>query len=181
MNCAPFVGEAIYLSAFDGIIQRFDQSLNRSVDGRMRITKVTAALLLGVLLATLGACGTRVESHGNLLDPELVADITDGGISKQEMLEILGSPSSVNSFGQDTWYYISERTETLAFFAPEVKERQVLIIKFDEKGVMQSLEHKDLTDGRQLAHVERLTPTFGQELTVIGQIIGNFQRFKKNK
>ena len=144
-------------------------------------TKVTAALLLGVLLVTLGACGVRVESRGNLLDPELVANIADGGISKAEISEILGSPSSVNTFGKETWYYIGERTETFAFFAPEVKERQVLIIKFDDKGAMQSLRHKDLTDGRQLAHVERLTPTFGQELTVIGQIIGNFQRFKKNQ
>ena len=147
----------------------------------MWITKVTAALLLGILLVTLGACGVRVESRGNLLDPELVANIADGGISKAEISEILGSPSSVNTFGKETWYYIGERTETFAFFAPEVKERQVLIIKFDDKGAMQSLRHKDLTDGRQLAHVERLTPTFGQELTVIGQIIGNFQRFKKNQ
>ena len=147
----------------------------------MWITKVTAALLLGVLLVTLGACGVRVESRGNLLDPELVANIANGGISKAEISEILGSPSSVNTFGKETWYYIGERTETFAFFAPEVKERQVLIIKFDDKGAMQSLRHKDLTDGRQLAHVERLTPTFGQELTVIGQIIGNFQRFKKNQ
>ena len=123
-------------------------------------TKVTAALLLGVLLVTLGACGVRVESRGNLLDPELVANIADGGISKAEISEILGSPSSVNTFGKETWYYIGERTETFAFFAPEVKERQVLIIKFDDKGAMQSLRHKDLTDGRQLAHVERLTPTF---------------------
>ena len=147
----------------------------------MWITRVTAALLLGVLLVTLGACGVRVESRGNLLDPELVANIANGGISKAEISEILGSPSSVNTFGKETWYYIGERTETFAFFAPEVKERQVLIIKFDDKGAMQSLRHKDLTDGRQLAHVERLTPTFGQELTVIGQIIGNFQRFKKNQ
>ena len=40
---------------------------------------------------------------------------------------------------------------------------------------MQSIKHMDLNDGRQLAHVERKTPTFGQELTVIGQILGNFQ------
>ena len=181
MNYSPTGSELIYLSALDGIILQVHQSLNRSDDGIMRITKVTAALLLGVLTATLGACGARVESRGNLLDPELVADISNAGISKQEILEILGSPSSVNTFGKDTWYYISERTETVAFFAPEVKERQVLIINFDGKGAMQSLEYKDLKDGRQLALVERSTPTFGQELTVIQQILGNFQRFNKNK
>ena len=181
MNYSPTETEPIYLSALDGIILQVHQSLNRSDDGIMRITKVMGALLLGLLTATLGACGARVESRGNLLDPELVADISNARISKQEILEILGSPSSANTFGKDTWYYISERTETVAFFAPEVKERQVLIINFDEKGTMQSLEYKDLTDGRQLALVERVTPTFGQELTVIQQILGNFQRFNKNK
>ncbi|MEK9723089.1 MAG: outer membrane protein assembly factor BamE [Rhodospirillaceae bacterium] len=124
-------------------------------------------------------CGARVSAHGNLPDPERVAELKPGDITKQEINEILGSPSSVNTFGQDTWYYIAERTETVAFFEPVVKEREVLVVKFDKDGHLQELEHLDLKNGRQIAHVERITPTFGQELTVIGQILGNFQRFNK--
>ena len=100
-----------------------------------------------------------------------------GNIGREEIAEILGSPSSINTFGPETWYYISERTETFAFFAPEVKERQILVARFDKKGALDKLEVLDLTNGRQIAHVERVTPTFGEKLTVLGQIIGNFQRF----
>ena len=148
---------------------------------KMQMKRLWVITLTGLLLVSLGACESRVVSRGNLPNPDLVAEISEGGISKQEVAEILGSPSSVNIFGQHTWYYISERTEKLAFFAPEIKERQVLIIKFDKKDIMESIEHLDLKDGRQLAHVERATQTFGKELTVIGQILGNFRRIKKKK
>ena len=143
--------------------------------------KLVTKLIFFLLLFSIGACGTRVSNRGNLPDPSLVAEISEGGLSNQEIAEILGSPSSVNLFGQETWYYISERVESIAFFEPEVKERQILIIKFGKDGAMQAIKHMDLNDGRQLAHVERKTPTFGQELTVIGQILGNFQRFNRKK
>ena len=150
----------------------------------VEITMVNLAntkLIFCLLIFLIGACGTRVSNRGNLPDPSLVAEISEGGISKQEIAEILGSPSSVNVFGQETWYYISERVESIAFFEPEIKERQILIIKFNKDGTMQAIKHMDLNDGRQLAHVERKTPTFGQELTVIDQILGNFQRFNRKK
>jgi len=142
---------------------------------------IAAALLVSVAVVQTG-CGARIATRGTQPDPDRVAELKTGNISKTEIAEILGSPSSVNSFGEDTWYYISERVETFAFFEPKVMERQVLIVRFDGKELLKSVEVRDLKDGRRLAHVERVTPTFGQELTVIGQIIGNFQRFTgKNK
>ena len=147
----------------------------------MQMKSFLAISIIGLFLVILSACGAQVTSRGNLPDPVLVAEISEGGISKQEVAEILGSPSSVNIFGQDTWYYISERSEKFAFFAPEIQERQVLIIKFNKKDLMDSIEHLDLNDGRQIAHVERITQTFGQELTVIGQILANFNRFNKKR
>lgn len=139
----------------------------------------------GLVVAVLASCAplvmgceSRVAQRGNLPDAARVAELKPGNIGRDEILEILGSPSSVNTFGSDqTWYYISERTETFAFFEPKVMERQVLIVKFDKSANLKSLEILDAKAGRRLAHVERVTPTFGQELTVIGQILGNFRRF----
>ena len=145
------------------------------------MNKLTIVFFLSALVGTLGGCEAHIASRGNLPDPVLVTEVSTGGISKQKVSEILGSPSSINIFGQHTWFYISERTETFAFFAPEVKERQVLVIKFDDKGMMKSIKHLNLKDGRQLAHVKRVTQTFGKELTVVGQILGNFKRFSKAK
>ena len=119
--------------------------------------------------------------RGNLPDPERVSELKPGEVSKDDVLDALGSPSSINTFGNETWYYISERTETVAFLKPEVLERQILVVEFNKKGRMAQIITLGLNAGRELVHVERITPTFGEELTVLDQILGNFRRFSGAK
>jgi len=136
---------------------------------------------LGALVLTttlLSACEARVDVRGNLPDPDLLQDLEVGHITKNEVADLLGTPSSVSPFASDTWYYISERTETVAFFEPEVKERKVLVIKFDRKGVAQNVKTYGLEDARKIEMVERTTPTAGKELTILKQIFGNIGRFE---
>ena len=76
----------------------------------------------------------RIDIRGNLPDPDLLAELEIGALSKQQVEEMFGSPSSVSTFGSENWYYISERTETTAFYAPEVVDRKVVVISFDDKG-----------------------------------------------
>jgi len=147
----------------------------------MRFHRLGAVMMSGLIALSLAACEARIATRGNLPDPKSVAGLKDGKVTKDEIADILGSPSSINTFGDDTWYYISEEVATLAFFEPEIKKRQVLVLRFDKKANLKSLEVLDLKAGRRLAHVERVTPTFGEELTVLGQIIGNFQRFVKKE
>lgn len=127
---------------------------------------------------SVSACGlSRVVTRGNLPDPGRVAELKPGKATKDQILDSLGSPSSINSFGKETWYYISERTETVAFFRPEVLNRQVLVVEFDKTGKMTQIVSLGLDAGREVAHIKRVTPTFGQELTVLDQLLGNFRRF----
>jgi outer membrane protein assembly factor BamE (lipoprotein component of BamABCDE complex) len=53
----------------------------------------------------------------------------------------------------------------------------VLIIKFDKKGVVSDVEKKTLKDGRDIAIVQRETPTTGSDISVIQQLFGNIGRF----
>ncbi len=136
------------------------------------------ALAITAVAVSLSACGiSRITVRGNLPDPERVSELKPGEVSKDDVLDSLGSPSSVNTFGNETWYYIGERTETVAFLAPKVLERQVLIVEFNKKGRMAQMVSLGLNAAREITHVERITPTFGEELTWIDQILGNFRRF----
>ncbi len=139
--------------------------------------RILTILTVTTALAATAACAPRVDIRGNLPDPERVAEITPGQHSRELVEETLGSPSMVSSFGQETWFYVSNKTETLAFFAPEVQERLVLSIRFDDKGVVESVDRLGLEDGRELELVERITPTAGQELTILDQLFGNLGRF----
>ncbi len=141
--------------------------------------KFLKSLAVAALVVAVAGCVARVQIRGNEPDPEKLADLKAGDIGKNEILEIFGSPSSVDVFDGETWYYISERTETVAFFEPEVKERLVLVMKFDKKGLLAKVESIGMEGAKIVEHVERTTPTFGEKLTVLDQILGNFQRFKK--
>jgi len=134
---------------------------------------------LAVLLAgSLLACTPRVDVRGNVPDPERLAEIVPGEIAKEEVAEILGSPSSVATFGQETWYYVSQRTETLAFFEPEIKERKVVILRFDKEGLVSEVRTLTADDGQTVNPIERRTPTAGNELDFIDQLLGNIGRFR---
>ena len=129
----------------------------------------------------LSACESRLNIRGNLLDPERIADIRPGELSRDEVAEILGSPSSITPFGSDTWYYISQRTETFAFFSPKDIERQILVISFNKDGKVVKVDTLGLDQGRSINPIDRTTPTHGNKLTVIEQMIGNLGRFKKKR
>lgn len=146
--------------------------------------KPSLAFLVGAGLLAVGAatgCTPRVDTRGNLPNPELVAEIKPGNQSKEEIEEILGSPSHISLFGQETWYYISNRTETTAFFAPELLERQVLVFRFDEQGTVSEVKTLTLENGREVEPIDRETPTAGNKLTIFDQLIGNVGRFGDSK
>ena len=80
-------------------------------------------------------------------------------------------------FGEETWYYISERKETTAFFAPDLAERKVLIVRFDDEGYVSALETLNAEDGRAVEPVDRETPTAGNEITILQQLLGNLGKY----
>ena len=142
----------------------------RSVAGR--VFKMLAAAIL------VAGCQGRIDVRGNLPDPDLLQDIEIGHITKNEVVELLGSPSSISPFSGDTWYYISERTKTVAFFEPEILKRKVIVITFDQTGVARELKSYGIEDTRRIQMVERKTPTAGRELTILKQLFGNIGRFE---
>lgn len=125
----------------------------------------------------LAGCSPRVDQRGNLPDPDAVLQVQPGIHDRTQVAEILGSPSTIGTFDDQTWYYISKRTETLAFLEPDVVDQEVLVVKFDDTGVVSDMRVYGLEDGRLVEPVGRETPTSGNELTVLQQLLGNLGRF----
>jgi len=96
---------------------------------------------------------------------------------KDEVIKILGSPSSVSIFNDKSWYYISRRTGQTAFFEPDVLDQHVFIVDFDDQGVVKTVDHKGVQDARAIDPVPRATPAPGRELTFLEQVIGNVGKF----
>jgi outer membrane protein assembly factor BamE (lipoprotein component of BamABCDE complex) len=134
-------------------------------------------LLAGLLASGLVACAPQVDTRGNLPDPETVLEVQPGVHDRDQVATILGSPSTVATFEDDTWYYISRRTEKIAFFEPEVVDQQVLVVKFGQDGLVADMAVYGVEDGQVIEPVERTTPTSGREMTILQQLFGNIGRF----
>ena len=128
-------------------------------------------------MAMIAGCATSVEQRGNLPTPEKLAEIRPGVTNKDEVVKILGSPSSISIFSDKSWYYISRRTGQTAFFEPDVLDQHVFIVDFDDQGVVKTVDHKGVQDARAIDPVPRATPAPGRELTFLEQVIGNVGKF----
>ena len=68
---------------------------------------------------------------------------------------------------------------SFAFMPPEVIERNVITVHFDDKGIVKEVKKVDLSAGQDINPVERITPTSGNEITFWDQLFSNVGRFSK--
>jgi len=141
------------------------------------MTRLLSLALLALAAGSLGACTPTVNPRGNLPAPSALEQIKPGTTDKATVTRLLGSPSSVATFDTQTWYYISQRIEELAFFKPEVREQEVVVITFDKDNVVTDVQRLRDKGRDNLEPVARTTPAPGKELSFIEQLLGNFGRF----
>lgn len=146
---------------------------------RRTVPSVLSSAILASLV--LGGCDSIVDQRGFAPTPGSVEKLEIGAQSREDVIRLIGTPSSVGTFNPNTWYYISQRQEAYAFFKPHVLEQKVIQLAFNEAGRLQSIKNYDLTDGKDIDMVSRITPTAGKELTVLEQVLGNVGKFSGPK
>ena len=131
-------------------------------------------------LLLLAACDPKVAERGKQELAEAAEEITVGETTREEVVELLGTPSAVGQFGDKAWYFVAQRKEGVAFFAPEVVDSRVLRVSFKGDLVADKRQY-DSNDARQVSFSDRETPTEGQEYGFIEQLIGNIGKFNKQQ
>lgn len=142
-----------------------------------RCTRLRALILGAVLAVALGACEQAIQVRGNMPDATALSKIDPGVHSRRDVAQLLGPPSTVSTFQDSKWYYIGQKTTEFAFFAPDVLERKVVVVSFDDSGVVAETTTYTLADGQDIEPVGRITPTEGREITLLQQLFGNIGRF----
>lgn len=136
-----------------------------------------ALALIGMVSLTV-ACTPVTHTRGNLSKVDPATEIIPGETSKSDILTIFGSPTTKSAFNNSSWYYIGERTEQKAFFRPDIVERRVVLVNFNEQDTVEELKILTEADGREVYIIDRETPTSGREMNAIQQILGNVGRFR---
>ncbi|MBS7537429.1 outer membrane protein assembly factor BamE [Ancylobacter lacus] len=156
--------------------------------GSARCRKGVAALAVILAAGTLAACGDTPlpsaslglprqptgfvsEQQRGYVSTQNALDQLPIGSSQEQVLLVLGTPSTVATVDGEVFYYISQRTKKVMFMRPEIIDQRVMAIYFDPKDKrVTRIADYGLQDGKVFDFVSRTTPTSGGELSFLGQI-----------
>ncbi len=126
------------------------------------------ALALAGALA-LGACGSFSETlqRGYVL-PEGALEQIPVGATQEQVLIVLGTPSTVATVNGDVFYYISQKAQRSAAFMPhEVVDQRVVAVYFDKERRVTRLANYGIKDGKVFDFVSQTTATGGSDLNYL--------------
>ncbi len=147
--------------------------MQRHRNTRGSVLKVAAAALaLGV---ALGACSLGQVYQRGYVMPEGALQQISLGATQEQVLIVMGTPSTVATVSGDTFYYISQRTESAASFIPDKPtDQRVVAIYFDKGRRVERLADYGIKDGKVFDYLSRTTPTGGRDASYVQSIFGNF-------
>jgi len=145
--------------------QRGSSARQRGSSARQRGLLAVAAIAL--LCAVLAGCTGEQFQRGYVLPPGALEQIPIGA-SQDQVLIVMGTPSTVATLNGEVFYYISQRSERkVAFMNQRVIDQRVIAIYFDKNRQVQRLANYGLQDGKIFDFISRTTPTSGQEISYL--------------
>jgi outer membrane protein assembly factor BamE (lipoprotein component of BamABCDE complex) len=133
--------------------------------------RIVVAAALSSILALAGCQPSSVLTHGAIISQDQV-DLVPVGSSRDQVLLALGTPSTTGNFGNEVYYYISQKAERkFAYAKSKVVDQRVLAIYFDETATVARVADYGLKDGKVFDFITRTTPTGGRDLTFLGQLL----------
>jgi len=134
--------------------------------GGLKIATIAAAVLLA-------GCAQMRAHKGVVLDPQLASGIQAGVDNKDSVEKLLGRPTFTGQFTPIDWYYVSRDVNQVAFRNPRVTKQTVLIVRFDQKGNVASVQRTGRELVMNLDPTGRKTPTLGRKRSFFEELFGN--------
>ena len=141
----------------------------------LKASRFIYTLTLVAFLAVTG-CTKRVDTHGNIVKQTQLDRIQIGTHNQRDVASILGSPSATGTFDNSRWYYFTEKAAVHALGSQKVLERDIIILDFNDKGVVTAMSFKNKDDANKIIPIKETTDTHGQTMGVVDQFIDNLSR-----
>ena len=125
----------------------------------------------------LSACGSMTETlQRGYVIPEGALEQIPIGATQEQVLIVLGTPSTVATVSGDAFYYISQKAQRSAAFMPhEVVDQRVVGVYFDKDRRVARLANYGIKDGKVFDFVSRTTTTGGQEFNYLAGVLNVFK------
>jgi outer membrane protein assembly factor BamE (lipoprotein component of BamABCDE complex) len=140
-----------------------------------RARRAVACALICALALPLGGCLGETFQRGYVL-PEGALEQIRLGASQEQVLIVLGTPSTVATVSGEAFYYISQKAERAASFLPtKVTDQRVIVIYFDRDRRVERVAAYGIKDGKVFDFITRTTPTAGSDLNLIKSLLSSLE------
>ncbi len=104
--------------------------------------------------------GKVVNTHGNNLINITNSKLIVNKTNKNDIIDILGPPSSKSSFNENIWIYIETKKQSTSLFkvgSRKLIKSNVLVVKINERGVLEKKDYYDINDMNKIKFSEQIT------------------------
>ena len=117
-------------------------------------------LLITFLLIVNCKLNKVVDNHGVHYLDKKQQSLTVNKSNKNDIIVLLGPPSTKSKFDNDLWIYIERkktRTTLLKFGSKKIFSNNVLLLEIDSKGLLAKKELLDINDMKEVIFVDDIT------------------------
>ncbi|EER20997.1 MULTISPECIES: outer membrane protein assembly factor BamE [spotted fever group] len=127
---------------------------------------------------SLSGCKT-IENRGQSIDDSALVKLESKKLNKAEVVELIGTPTMVPEYSQNTWYYVERVMFQRAWLNPKIEKQKIIKITFDANNFMQEVVVIDDSHRQDIETVREYTRTYGTELNGLQKFVKNLGRFNK--
>ena len=118
-------------------------------------------IIIILFVFILNCSGNKVTNyHGTKLLSNKYDMIRVNTTNKNDLIEIIGPPSTISDFNKNMWFYF-ERLKTnqslLKLGTQKIKKNNILIVELDNKGILKKKRLLDLDDMNDIKYVQTVT------------------------
>ena len=140
---------------------------------RGRNVRLALALAAALLVAGCGSFHETLQ-RGYVL-PEGALEQIPVGASQEQVLIVLGTPSTVATVNGEAFYYISQKAQREAAFMPhEITDQRVVAVYFDKDRRVERLANYGMKDGKVFDFLTETTTTGGKDLSYLRNMFKSF-------
>lgn len=143
----------------------------------MRRAAAVACLVIGLPLAGCSFFQAQSTTRGDPIDGVALKQLVPGTTTEADATALLGSPTTTETFDDNSWVYISQITRPRVGRLPGVLEQRVVVLNFSPTGVLQKVKVYDKADGKNVSMAPGTTKSPGSSASLLQQLFGNIGRF----
>ena len=136
------------------------------------------SLLIFVLFIT-GCSSNKVsKNHGFISLDNKLEKIVINKSNKNDIIEIIGHPSTISKFNSNKWFYIERQQKNQSLFKLGIKKlskNNILIIEFNKRGLVQNKKLVKLDDMNKLKYVKKVTTKDFEQNNTLYNIFSSFR------